>query len=98
MDRPGRRRGVDGAVADPRPIQLETWRGMVRAGAGDVEGMRRHLEKAVAMATEGGRASARCEALARLAIEAARLVAADSRDGRRRTRRSSSSSSDRRRR
>ena len=28
------------------------------------------------MATEGGRTSARCEALARLAIEAARLVAA----------------------
>jgi DNA-binding NarL/FixJ family response regulator len=38
--------------------------------------MRSHLEKAVTMATEGGRASARCEALARLAIEAARLVAA----------------------
>ena len=29
--------------------------------------MRRHLERAVAMATEAGRASARCEALARLA-------------------------------
>ena len=48
---------------------------MARAGAGDVDGMRRHLERAVAMATEGGRASARCEALARLALEAARLVA-----------------------
>ena len=56
-------------------IQLETWHGMVRAGAGDAEGMRVHLEKAVAMATEGDRASARCEALARLALEAARLVA-----------------------
>jgi DNA-binding NarL/FixJ family response regulator len=55
--------------------QLETWRGMVRAGAGDAEGMRRHLEHAVAMANEGGRATARCEALARLAIEAAGLVA-----------------------
>ena len=63
------------APSRSRSIQLETWRGMVRAGAGDAEGMRRHLEKAVAMATEGGRASARCEALARLAIEAARLVA-----------------------
>ena len=63
------------APSRTRARQLETWRGMVRAGAGDVEGMRRHLELAVAMATEGGRASARCEALARLAIEAARLVA-----------------------
>jgi DNA-binding NarL/FixJ family response regulator len=37
--------------------------------------MRRHLERAIAMATESGRASGRCEALARLAIEAARLLA-----------------------
>jgi len=58
-----------------RARQLETWRGMARAGAGDAKGMRRHLEKAVTMATEEGRASARCEALARLAVEAARLVA-----------------------
>ncbi len=57
-----------------RSIQLETWRGMVRAGAGDAEGMREHLEKAVTMATESGRASARCEALARLALEASRLI------------------------
>jgi DNA-binding CsgD family transcriptional regulator/tetratricopeptide (TPR) repeat protein len=63
-----------------RARQLETWRGMARAGAGDVEGMRRHLERAVAMATETGRASGRCEALARLAIEAARLVAAGATD------------------
>ena len=64
-----------------RARQLETWRGMARAGAGDVEGMRRHLERAVAMATEGGRASARCEALARLAIEAAKFVAAGTSNG-----------------
>ena len=57
-----------------RSIQLETWRGMVRAGAGDAEGMREHLEKAVTMATKSGRASARCEALARLALEASRLL------------------------
>jgi DNA-binding CsgD family transcriptional regulator len=63
------------APSRSRARQLETWRGMARAGAGDVEGMRRHLERAVAMATEEGRASGRCEALARLAIEAARLVA-----------------------
>jgi DNA-binding NarL/FixJ family response regulator len=64
------------APSGSRSIQLETWRGMVRAGAGDAEGMRSHLEKAVTMATESGRASARCEALARLAVEAARLAAA----------------------
>jgi DNA-binding CsgD family transcriptional regulator/tetratricopeptide (TPR) repeat protein len=63
------------APSRTRAHQLETWRGMARAGAGDAEGMRRHLENAAAMATEGGRASARCEALARLAIEASRLVA-----------------------
>jgi DNA-binding NarL/FixJ family response regulator len=57
-----------------RTIQLETWRGMLRAGAGDADGMRDHLERAVTMATEGGRAAARCEALARLAMEASRLV------------------------
>jgi DNA-binding NarL/FixJ family response regulator len=38
--------------------------------------MRRHLEQAIALATGEGKASARCEALARLAIEAARLGAA----------------------
>ena len=58
-----------------RARQLETWRGMVRAGARDAEGAIRHLETAVAMATETGRASARCEALARLALVAAGFVA-----------------------
>ena len=61
-----------------RARQLETWRGQVRAAAGDGEGLRRHLEAAVAMATEAGRAPARCEALARLALEAARLGARQS--------------------
>jgi DNA-binding CsgD family transcriptional regulator len=65
----------------PRSRQLETWRGMARAGAGDVEGTRHHLERAVAIATEGGLASARCEALARLAIEAAGLVTGGTSDG-----------------
>ena len=69
------------APSRPRARQLETWRGMARAGAGDAERMRRHLERAVALATEGERASARCEALARLAIEAARLVRAGPSDG-----------------
>ncbi len=63
------------ALSRSRSIQLETWHGIVRASAGDAAGMRGHLEKAVMMATEGGQASARCEALARLAVEAARLVA-----------------------
>ncbi len=72
---------IAAAPSRNRSIQLETWHGMVRAGAGDVDGMRSHLEKAVAMATEGGLASARCEALARLALEAARLVAHDARTG-----------------
>ena len=69
------------ASSRPRARQLEIWRGMVRAGAGDVEGMRRHLERAVAMATEGERASARCEALARLALEASRFVGDGPPDG-----------------
>jgi DNA-binding NarL/FixJ family response regulator len=37
--------------------------------------MRRHLERAVQLATEQGHPAARCEGLARLAIEAARLGA-----------------------
>jgi DNA-binding NarL/FixJ family response regulator len=86
VDEAGRWLGLAAAAASMAPsrsrsIQLETWRGMVRAAAGDAEGMREHLEKAVAMATEGGRASARCEALARLAVEAARLVAAGAHGG-----------------
>ncbi len=63
------------APSRARAQQLETWRGIARARAGDAEGMRRHLERAVVMATEGGRASARCEALARVAVEASRLAA-----------------------
>ena len=69
------------APSRPRARQLEMWRGMARARTGDAEGMRRHLEHAVAMATEEGRASARCEALARLAIEAARLARSGAADG-----------------
>jgi DNA-binding CsgD family transcriptional regulator len=63
-----------------RARQLETWRGQVRAAAGDAEGLRQHLEAAVTIGTEHGRAPARCEALARLAIEAARLGARQSND------------------
>ncbi len=72
--------GLAGAAATMAPSraragQLEIWRGHGPLAAGDVEGMRGHLERAVAIATEGGRASARCEAIARLAIEAAGFVA-----------------------
>jgi len=41
------------AASAPAPIrarQLELWRGMARAAAGDAEGMRRHLEQAVSLA------------------------------------------------
>lgn len=66
------------ASTAPTPVrsrQLETWRGMVRAGAGDADAARRHLEQAIALATSQGRASARCEAHARLALEMSRLGA-----------------------
>jgi DNA-binding NarL/FixJ family response regulator len=67
------------AAAEPTPLrarQLETVRGLVRAEAGDAEGMREHLERAVRLATDQGRPAARCEALAKLACEAAALGAA----------------------
>jgi DNA-binding NarL/FixJ family response regulator len=72
-------RAASAAAASPTPSrarQLETWRGMARAAAGDPDGMRTHLERAVKMATDQGRPAARCEVLARLALEAARLGAA----------------------
>jgi DNA-binding NarL/FixJ family response regulator len=65
-------------TAAPSPIrarQLATWRGLVLAAGGDGEGARRELEAALTLATESGRAAARCEALARLAIETAVLGA-----------------------
>ena len=84
-----------GARHGARSIQLETWRGHgPRRQRAMPTGMRHHLETAVTLATEGGRAAARCEA-ARPAR--ARGVPASLRPERR-TRRSSSSSSDRRRR
>jgi DNA-binding CsgD family transcriptional regulator len=72
-------RAAAAATAAPsraRARQLESWRGVVRGAAGDAEGMRRHLERAVAMAAEDRKPAARCEALARLALEASRLGAA----------------------
>ena len=65
-------------TAAPTPLRarrLELWRGLARATAGDAAGMREHFERALQAATEQGRPAARCEVLARLALEAARLGA-----------------------
>ena len=65
------------AVATPlRARQLEVARGLARAAAGDADGMREHLERAVRLTTEQGRPAARCETLATLALAAALLGAA----------------------
>jgi tetratricopeptide (TPR) repeat protein len=69
------------APSRSRSRQLATWRGMARAAAGDVEGALRHLEQAVTIATEAGRASERCEALARQALVASQLVEGDAAGG-----------------
>jgi DNA-binding NarL/FixJ family response regulator len=66
------------ASAEPtalRARQLEAWRGIVRSAAGDAAGMREHLGRAIQFATEHGGPAARCEMLAQLALEAARLGA-----------------------
>ena len=55
--------------------QLDTWRGMVRAAAGDAAGMQRHLERALSLANERGSPAGRTEVLASLAIHGARLGA-----------------------
>ena len=64
------------APTPTRSRQLSLWRGMARATAGDAAGMRAHLERAVEIATKQARPSARCEALTKLAVEAARLGSA----------------------
>jgi DNA-binding NarL/FixJ family response regulator len=56
-----------------RARRLELWRGTVLAGAGDAAGMEHHLARAAHMALDQDRPAERCEALARLALEAARL-------------------------
>ena len=74
-------RAAEAAAAAPTPLrarQLEILRGRVRGAAGDAAAMRDHLERAVRLATEQGRPAARCEALAALALEAARLGSARS--------------------
>ena len=73
-----------GAVATAIPTrhrarQMELWRGIAAATAGDAVGMRKHLERAVQLALDHGRAASRCEALAWLALSAA-VLGADSAD------------------
>jgi DNA-binding CsgD family transcriptional regulator len=71
-------RAAAAAAESPTPLrarQLATWRGVAAAGAGDADEMRRHLERAVQLATEQGRPAARCQSLAVLALKAARLGA-----------------------
>jgi tetratricopeptide (TPR) repeat protein/DNA-binding CsgD family transcriptional regulator len=72
------------AAEHPSPFRarrLEVWRGMADAASGNAEAMRGHLERAVQLALDSGHAAARCEALARLAVEAARLGVALGDDG-----------------
>ena len=64
------------ASEHPTPLRgrrLETWRGLADAATGDATGMRRHLERAVQLAIDSGQPAARCEALARLALETSRM-------------------------
>jgi tetratricopeptide (TPR) repeat protein len=70
-------RAAAAAAASPTPFrarQLEMGRGMLQGRLGDADALIRHLRRAVTMATEQGRAAARAEALARLALETARLA------------------------
>jgi len=62
-----------------RARQIELWRGIAAATAGDAAGMRQHLERAVKLALDHGRAAARCEALAWLALSSA-VIGANTND------------------
>jgi DNA-binding CsgD family transcriptional regulator len=76
-------RATSASAAAPTPTrarQLEIWRGMRCAAAGDANGLRQHLQRAVEMAGEAGLPAPRCEALARLALEAATLGVATGSD------------------
>ncbi len=66
------------AAASPTPLRarrLEFWRALAHARRGDVDRMREHFDRALRLAQEQGRPAARCEILARRALEAARLGA-----------------------
>ena len=64
---------VSAAPTPGRNCRLELWRGAILARAGDANGMQAHLERAARMAIEQARPAGKCEALARLSLEAARL-------------------------
>ena len=69
-------RAAANASAQPtalRARELESWRGLLASVRGDAQGMQEHLSRAVQLAADQGRPAALCEALAVLAIEAARL-------------------------
>jgi DNA-binding NarL/FixJ family response regulator len=69
-------RAAEAAATAPtalRARQLELARGRSRAAAGDAEGMREHLDRALRLALEQERPAARCETLAAVALEAATL-------------------------
>jgi class 3 adenylate cyclase/DNA-binding CsgD family transcriptional regulator len=69
-------RAAAAALAVPGPAiarRLETWRGALAAERGDGEAMVRHLEKAAELAVDNHSPGGRCESMARLAMEAARL-------------------------
>jgi DNA-binding CsgD family transcriptional regulator len=70
------RRATDAAAAAPTQLKarrLESWRGRLAGVLGHTAEMRKHLARAVELAVEQGMPAARCEAMARLAIETARL-------------------------
>ncbi len=56
-----------------RARRLEFWRGLVLGRAGDADGVQQHLTHAARMALDDERPAERCEALAWLASESARL-------------------------
>ena len=70
-------RAAAAAMAEPRPAlayRMEMWRGICAAANENAEGLVEHLERAGQLATEHGNLAGRCEAAARLALEAAKLA------------------------
>lgn len=73
-------RAAELAAGSPSPLrarQVEFWRGVCAAGRGDAVAMRTHLETAARLASDHGRVADRCQVLARMALEAARLGTVD---------------------
>jgi DNA-binding NarL/FixJ family response regulator len=69
-------RAAQAAAVAPTPMRawrLDYWRALASSVKGDVAGMRAHFERALRTAAAQGRASARCELLARFALEASHL-------------------------